>query len=93
MILYGKGAYFARDASYSSSTTYSRPNAQGVQHMFLAQVVIGEYCRGVQDALAPRARDGAVLFDSTVDDVRNPRIFVTYRDSQAYPDYLVKFRQ
>ena len=28
MTLYGKGAYFARDASYSSSTTYSRPNAQ-----------------------------------------------------------------
>ena len=40
-----------------------------------------------------QARDGAVLFDSTVDDVRNPTIFVTYRDSQAYPDYLVKFRQ
>ena len=40
-----------------------------------------------------QARDGAVLFDSTVDDVRNPRIFVTYRDSQAYPDYLVQFRQ
>ena len=53
MTAYGKGAYFARDASYSSSTTYSRPNAQGVQHMFLARVVIGEYCRGVQDALAP----------------------------------------
>ena len=53
MTLYGKGAYFARDASYSSSTTYSRPNAQGVQHMFLARVVIGEYCRGVQNALAP----------------------------------------
>ena len=54
MTAYGKGAYFARDASYSSSTTYSRPNAQGVQHMFLARVVIGEYCRGEQDALAPR---------------------------------------
>ena len=54
MTAYGKGAYFARDASYSSHPTYSRPNAQGVQHMFLARVVIGEYCRGVQNALAPR---------------------------------------
>ena len=54
MTAYGKGAYFARDASYSSHPTYSRPNAQGVQHMFLARVVIGEYCRGEQDALAPR---------------------------------------
>ena len=121
MTAYGKGAYFARDASYSSHPTYSRPNAQGVQHMFLARVVIGEYCRGVQNALAPPVnltrtlarpftltvtltlpialplaltrRATARSFDSTVDDVRNPRIFVTYRDSQAYPDYLVKFRQ
>ena len=54
MTAFGKGAYFARDASYSSSTRFSRPNAQGVQHMFLARVVIGEYCRGVQNALAPR---------------------------------------
>ena len=63
--VYGKGVYFARDASYSSSTTYSQPNAQGMQHMFLCRIVIGEYCRGVQNALAPPARNGPVLFDST----------------------------
>jgi hypothetical protein len=91
--VYGKGVYFARDASYSSSTTYSRPNVQGVQHMFLCRIVIGEYCRGVQNALAPPARNGPILFDSTVDDLRAPSIFVTYHDAQAYPDYLVRFRQ
>ena len=63
--VHGKGVYFARDASYSSSTRYSQPNAQGVQHMFLCRIVIGEYCRGVQNALAPPARNGPVLFDST----------------------------
>ena len=87
------GVYFARDASYSSSTTYSKPNADGVQHMFLARVVIGEYCKGVQDALAPPSRDGAILYDTTVNDIKDPTIFVTYRDSQAYPEYLVRFRQ
>jgi len=92
---YGKGAYFARDASYSSQTRYSQPNADGYQHVFLCRVVVGEYCLGVQDALAPpvrgKARDGPVLFDSTVDKLLDPSIFVTYHDSQAYPDYLIRF--
>merc|ERR1719335_369895 len=35
---YGKGVYFARDSSYSSSHTYSRPDSNGVQHMFLCRV-------------------------------------------------------
>merc|ERR1712146_866708 len=43
--MYGKGVYFARDASYSSSTQYSRPSADGTQHMFLVRVIVGEYCK------------------------------------------------
>ena len=52
----------------------------------------GEFCLGEQDALAPQARVGAILFDSTVDNVADPSIFVTYTDGQAYPEYLVRFR-
>ena len=90
---YGKGVYFARDAAYSSSSTYSRPNAQGVQHMFLCRVVVGEYCRGVRDALTPAVRQGHTLYDSTVDNVGNPGMYITYHDAQAYPEYLVRFKQ
>ena len=50
---FGKGVYFARDASYSSSTTYSRPNSKGVQHMFVCRIVVGEFCQGRMDAPAP----------------------------------------
>merc|ERR1712188_247182 len=50
---YGKGVYFAKNSSYSSSPTYSTPDANGVQHMFACRVVVGEYCRGVKDALTP----------------------------------------
>ena len=92
-VAYGKGVYFARDASYSSSTTYSRPNAAGVQHMFLCRVVVGEYCQGRNGALTPDPRSGHMLYDSTVDNMRNPGMFVTYHDAQAYPEYLVKFKQ
>jgi len=91
--MFGKGVYFARDASYSSSTTYSKPNGAGVQHMFLCRVVVGEYCMGKKDALTPDVRVGHQLYDCTVNDMSNPGIFVTYHDAQAYPEYLVRFKQ
>jgi len=31
------------------------------------------------------------LFDSTVDSVTNPKVFVVYHDAQVYPEYLVTF--
>ena len=90
---YGKGVYFARDASYSTNKTYAVPDAKGVQHMFWTRVVVGEYCKGVKDALTPDVRSGLDLFDTTVNNVADPAIFVTYHDAQAYPEYLIKFRQ
>ena len=35
--------------------------------------------------------DGLNLFDTTVNDIRDPLMFVCYHDAQAYPDYLVHF--
>jgi poly [ADP-ribose] polymerase 10/14/15 len=92
---YGQGSYFARDASYSTFPLYSPPDTDGVQSIFLARVVVGEYTLGVQGALTPAERDATThaLYDSTVDNVRDPSIFVTYNDGQAYPEYLIKFKQ
>ena len=64
------------------------PDASGIQHMFWVRVVVGEYCRGVKDALTPDVRDGLNLYDTTVNDVKNPSIFVTYHDAQAYPELV-----
>ena len=92
---YGKGVYFARDAQYSAHRTYSVPNSQGHQFIFMARVTIGEYCRGRRDVLTPDVRDAAShqLYDSTVDNVTNPSLYVTYHDAQAYPEYLICFTQ
>merc|ERR1712072_1031261 len=77
--MFGKGVYFARDASYSSSPKYSAPCENGTQHMFLCRVVVGEYCTGIKDALAPSVRDDHThtLYDSTVDNTPDPNIYVT----------------
>lgn len=91
---FGKGVYFARDASYSAKKAYSAPDNHGMQRMFAVHVLHGYYCKGVMDALAPEVRVQATgqLYDSTTDDVHNPQMWVTYRDSQAYPAYLIYFK-
>ena len=91
---FGKGVYFARDASYSSSRTFSQPDARGLQRMFMCRVVVGDWCKGKRDALTPDTKPGTLeLFDTTVDCVKNPSIFVAYHDAQAYPEYLISFNQ
>lgn len=97
---YGKGVYFARDASYSAHQTYSAPDRYGNQYMIACSVCVGEYCRGKHDALTPDVRDARnhSLYDTTVgltssDTMANPSIYVTYHDAQAYPEYLITFQQ
>merc|ERR1712185_50390 len=64
--LYGKGVYFALDSGYSARQAYAKPNAAGVQHMFLVRVTVGVYCQGKKDVLTPDVRSGHALYDSTV---------------------------
>ena len=89
--------YFARDASYCTAPTtlYSPPDAQGWQTIFAVRCVVGEWSQGVRDGLTPGIRDDSknLLYDTTVDDMKKPSIFVTYHDAQAYPEYRIRFNQ
>ena len=91
---YGKGVYFARDASYSTNPTYAEPDSSGHQYIMACRVVVGEYCVGRSDALIPDMRDpkNHILFDTTVDNTVNPSIYVTYSDSQTYPEVRTSCR-
>ena len=87
---YGKGVYFARDASYSDN--YAAPDGSGVKRMFLCRVVVGQWCQGYNERLVPDVRSGQTLYDSTVNKLDDPIMWVTYHDAQAYPEYLIKYR-
>jgi len=90
--MYGKGVYFAKNASYSASRTYSPPDSKGVQQMFLCRVLTGYSCKGVKDQLVPNTRDAKrhILYDTTTNSDKS--IFVTYHDAQQYPEYLIRFK-
>ncbi|XP_033181608.1 protein mono-ADP-ribosyltransferase PARP14-like isoform X2 [Mastacembelus armatus] len=92
---YGRGTYFAVDASYSAHPTYSKPAADGSQLMFVARVLTGIYTVGRSDMRVPPPRNNQQpddRYDSLVDNINNPRMYVVFHDSQAYPDYLITFK-
>uniref|UniRef100_A0A8C6ELY4 Poly [ADP-ribose] polymerase n=1 Tax=Microcebus murinus TaxID=30608 RepID=A0A8C6ELY4_MICMU len=92
---FGKGTYFAVDASYSAQDRYSKPDKQGRKHMYVVQVLTGNYTEGSEGLVIPPPKDPANptdLFDSVTDDAQNPVLFVVFSDNQAYPEYLITFR-
>ncbi|XP_072232472.1 protein mono-ADP-ribosyltransferase PARP14 [Leuresthes tenuis] len=92
---FGRGTYFAVNASYSADPTYSRPAADGSQLMFVARVLTGVYTQGRSKMVVPPSRSSQQAhdrFDSVVDKMDNPGMYVVFHDNQAYPDYLITFK-
>ncbi|GLD53861.1 poly [ADP-ribose] [Lates japonicus] len=92
---YGHGTYFAVNASYSANPTYSRPAADGSQLMFVARVLTGLYTQGQSGMKVPPPLNDQQphdRYDSVVDKLDNPGMYVVFHDNQAYPDYLITFK-
>ncbi|XP_012497612.1 PREDICTED: poly [ADP-ribose] polymerase 14 [Propithecus coquereli] len=93
---FGKGTYFAVNASYSANDTYSRPDGNGKKHMYYVRVLTGVYTCGYQSLIVPPSKNPqnpTDLYDTVTDNVQNPTLFVVFYDYQAYPEYLITFRQ
>ncbi|ELK13803.1 Poly [ADP-ribose] polymerase 12 [Pteropus alecto] len=87
---YGKGSYFARDAAYSHH--YSKSSSK-VHTMFLARVLVGEFTRGNTSFVRPPAKEGQgnVFYDSCVNSMSDPSIFVVFEKHQVYPEYVIQY--
>lgn len=87
---YGKGSYFARDAAYSHH--YSKSNTK-IHMMFLARVLVGDFIRGNASFLRPPAKEGQgnALYDSCVNSMSDPSIFVIFEKLQVYPEYIIQY--
>lgn len=83
---YGKGTYFAKNASYSNS--YMVPNSQGISFMFLCDVLMGKPCLG-RSGLEIETE----LYHSAVDNFNSPSILVTPFADAAYPRYIIAFHK
>ena len=91
---FGAGCYFALNPAYSAHPRYSTPNSEGLQFMFVCSVICGEYCRGNPRMKVPDCKPNTnnVLYETTVNDILKPTVFVTFQDNQAVPMYLIAFK-
>ncbi|NXY87847.1 PAR12 polymerase, partial [Alcedo cyanopectus] len=88
---YGKGIYFARDASYCHG--HCQP-AVKKHSMFVARVLVGDYVTGYSSYVRPPPKSGAGLrfYDSCVDNELNPSVFVVFEKNQIYPEYIIEYK-
>ena len=89
--IWGDGTYFARDARYSHDYASTLPSGQ--KQMIVADVMVGRWTLG-----RPKVKECPIVegerytrYNSLVNDVASPSIFVVQHSSQAYPAYVVTY--
>ena len=92
--VYGKGTYFSSLASKSAEYS-DRSVLQQMKVMLVCKVIVGEYCVGTQDmdgSTVPCKSDGKTQYESCVEKLINPTIFVINRDYHAIPTHIITFK-
>ena len=88
---FGKGTYFAKNARYSID--YASRNGRGVYKMFQCKVITGESSIGYRYYELkdwPKKSNG-LIYDSLVNNISNPSIFVIHENIRAYPMFVIHF--
>nr|XP_008169367.1 protein mono-ADP-ribosyltransferase PARP12-like [Chrysemys picta bellii] len=90
--LYGKGSYFARDARYSHQYCQTGSSSKT---MIVARVLVGDFVQGSNNYLRPppRPNNPNSFYDSCVDSLVNPSIFVIFEKHQIYPAYIIEYAE
>jgi poly [ADP-ribose] polymerase 7/11/12/13 len=89
--IWGNGTYFARDARYSND--YARTLPSGDKQMMLVDVLVGLSTQGAQGMKVCPFLPGQsyARYNSLVNRVQDPSIFVVQHSNQAYPSYLITY--
>lgn len=58
--------------------------------MFACRVLVGQYAKGEPYYHMPPGKDGT-HYDSCVNDVREPTVYVVFKHSQVYPEFLITY--
>ncbi|XP_034774145.2 protein mono-ADP-ribosyltransferase TIPARP-like [Acipenser ruthenus] len=93
--IYGQGCYFARTAAYSHR--YAPRDQQGEHHVFLCKVLVGRSAPGRPEMRRPppiHPDDPASdLYNSCVDKLPEPALFVVFENDQCYPYFLIRYKE
>ncbi|XP_005405506.1 PREDICTED: zinc finger CCCH-type antiviral protein 1 [Chinchilla lanigera] len=82
---YGKGNHFSKEAIYShKNSLYDAKNIV----MFVARVLAGDFIEGNMMYVNPPPP-----YNSCVDTMLNPSVFVIFQKDQIYPAYLIEYSE
>ena len=76
---------------------YANRQLSGSQpKMYMAKVLVGDYTEGAKGMKAPPLKNDSnnpgLRYDSVVDHLNNPSMYVIFQDNQYYPEYLLTMR-
>ena len=83
---FGVGTYFSTSARYSKN--YMDADRDDVSYMFVCDVLVGKTVQGVA-----QKRLDMNLYDTGVDNVVKPGMYICPKDDTSYPRYLVAFHK
>lgn len=91
--MWGAGSYFARDAQYPDDHGFfGEPRADGTKDMLLCLVVTGMSVLGDEAfAIQPYRHGTQHRYNSFVDSLANPEIFVVNRSCAVLPAYVITY--
>jgi len=89
---FGLGVYFATSAEYSHGYA-NQERGTGHRRMLLADVVTGRYTQGNPEMKVPPRINATSPdnYDSTVDNISNPSMYVVFKDGSVYPLYVLTY--
>jgi len=90
--VWGTGTYFARDAEYCCDGGFAMPWPDGTRRLLLCLLATGMPCLGdpaFQGTLP--IRQGTQRYNSAVDSLSNPEVYITHSLGAAYPAYVITF--
>jgi len=91
--LWGLGTYFARDAKYVGEGGFCKPLADGSYRMLMCLLATGMPCLGDPGhrGVLP-TRQGAHPYNSSLDFLSSPEIFILQHAGAGCPAYVITFR-
>ena len=92
---YGEGLYFGTTGAYTDSGRCLQ-NADKSKEVLLCRCATGLFAEGKSGLRRPPPKDpkkpSGDLYDACADSVKAPSVFVLFLNAQAYPEYVVTYR-
>ncbi|CAL1535107.1 unnamed protein product, partial [Lymnaea stagnalis] len=98
--VFGCGSYFAKESRYSHGYTDRAGSGVSVRlgdshFMFVARVLVGRHTGGSSGLKRPPPLDQnnpfGKCYDSCVDNIFSPQVYVIFDSNQAYPEYVIEY--